>query len=89
MVLQAALHSSVDCSALDLSDLHLEGPLEVAGGDEGEGGGGVPGPGVNVEVVASVPTADDRDWSSSRHHEPERSDRGREERPTDLSDVHW
>ena len=36
VVLQAALHAPVDGAALYLRDLHLEGALEAAGGDEGE-----------------------------------------------------
>ena len=70
MVLQTPLHASVDSSALDLGDLHLEGSLEVAGGDEGDGGGRVPGPGVNVHVVAGVAATDDRHRGSACHHEP-------------------
>lgn len=39
MILKTTLHSSIDSSTLYLRDLHLERPLKVAGGDEGEAGG--------------------------------------------------
>ena len=41
-------------SCLDLSDLHLEGALEVAGGDECKAGGRVAGPRVNVHVMPRI-----------------------------------
>ena len=91
VVLQAALHASVDGPALDLSDLHLEGSLEVAGGDEGDGGGGVAGPGINVHVVSGVAATDDRHRGSASHHEPgaDLELRGGEREETNLSEVHW
>ena len=70
MILETTLHPSVDSSALDLGDLHLEGSLEVAGGDEGDGGGGVARPGINVHVVSGVAATDDRHRGSASHHEP-------------------
>ena len=74
MILETTLHSPVHSSALYLRDLHLEGSLEVAGGDEGEGGGGVTGASVNVHVVTSVATTHNGDRSSSRDHEPRYGD---------------
>ena len=70
VVLQAALHAPVDGAALYLRDLHLEGALEAAGGDEGEGGGRVAGARVYVHVVAGVAAAHDGDRGAARHHEP-------------------
>ena len=70
VVLQAALHAPVDGAALYLRDLHLERSLEVAGGDEGEGGGRVAGARVYVDVVPGVAPAHDRDRGAARHHEP-------------------
>ena len=70
VVLQAALHAPVDGAALYLRDLHLEGALEAAGGDEGEGGGRVAGARVYVDVVAGVAPAHDRDRGAASHHEP-------------------
>ena len=92
MILETTLHSSVDRPALDLSDLHLESSLEVAGGDEGDGGGGVARPGVNVHVVSSVAATDDGHRGSSRHHEPEGDQgivSGGRRQNTNLSVVHW
>ena len=71
VILETSLHPSVDRPALYLSDLHLESSLEVPGGDEGDGGGRVARPGVNVHVVSSVAATDDRHRGSSSHHEPE------------------
>ena len=70
MILETPLHTSVNSSALNLCDLHLERPLEAAGGDEGEGGGRVAGARVYVDVVAGVAAAHDRDRGAARHHEP-------------------
>ena len=92
MILETPLHPSVDRPALYLSDLHLESSLEVAGGDEGDGGGGVAGPGVNVHVMSRVAATDDRHRGSSSHHEPEtnlaRGSTGSRRTPN-LSVVHW
>ena len=72
MVLETALHPPVHGAALYLGDLHLERPLEAPGGDEGEAGGRVAGPRVNVEVVPGVAAADDRNGGAARHHKPGR-----------------
>ena len=91
VILETALHSSVHRTALYLGDLHLESSLEVAGGDEGEGGGRVAGPGINVHVVSGVAATDDRHWGSASHHEPgaDLELRGGEREETNLSEVHW
>ena len=71
VVLETALHRPVDCTTLDVGHLHLEGPLVVPGGDEGEGDGGVAGAGVDVHVLPGVVAADDGDRRAARHHKPD------------------
>ena len=71
VVLQAALHAPVDGAALYLRDLHLEGALEAAGGDEGEAGRRVAGARVNVHVVTRVTATDNGHGGAASHHKPD------------------
>lgn len=71
VVLQTALNRPVNCTTLYVGHLHLEGPLVVPGGDEGEGDGGVAGAGVDVHVLPRVVAADDGDRRSARYHKPD------------------
>ena len=71
VVLEAALHPPVHRPALDLGDLHLERPLEAAGGDKGEAGRRVAGARVNVHVVTRVTATDNGHGGAASHHKPD------------------
>ena len=71
VVLETSLYSSVNSTALYLSNLHLESSLKTAGGDEGERGWRVARASINIHVLSCVPATDDGYWCSSSHHKPE------------------